>query len=47
METNSTENVELDFLSLDDYEEVKEIMLASYETIPEAYLEKRADSITC
>ncbi|MBL6972773.1 MAG: bifunctional GNAT family N-acetyltransferase/carbon-nitrogen hydrolase family protein [Sulfurimonas sp.] len=40
METNNIENVELDFLSLDDYEELKEIMLMSYETIPEAYWKK-------
>ena len=37
METNNKENVELGFLSLDDYEELKEIMLVSYEAMPEAY----------
>ena len=40
METNNKENVELGFLSLDDYEELKEIMLVSYEAMPEAYWQK-------
>ena len=37
METQSVENIELKFLSMDDYEELKEVMLLSYETMPDAY----------
>ncbi len=31
------ENIELSFLSLDDYQEVKETMIASYSTMPDSY----------
>ncbi len=31
------ENVELEYLSLDDYEELKEAMIASYTSMPDAY----------
>lgn len=37
METQIKENIELKFLSMDDYEELKEVMLLSYETMPDAY----------
>jgi predicted amidohydrolase/GNAT superfamily N-acetyltransferase len=37
METQIRENIELQFLSMDDYEELKETMLLSYETMPDAY----------
>ena len=40
METNEIENVELKFLTLDDYDELKEIMLVSYEGIEDAYWKK-------
>jgi len=34
---NEIENIELSFLSLDDYQEVKETMIASYSTMPDSY----------
>ena len=37
METQIRENIELNFLSMDDYQELKEIMLLVYEPIPDAY----------
>ncbi|MCW8895453.1 bifunctional GNAT family N-acetyltransferase/carbon-nitrogen hydrolase family protein [Sulfurimonas sp.] len=37
METQIKENIELMFLSMDDYQELKETMLLSYETMPDAY----------
>lgn len=37
METQIRENIELNFLSMDDYQELKEIMLMVYEPIPDAY----------
>ena len=37
METQIRENIELQFLNMDDYEELKETMLLSYETMPDAY----------
>jgi len=40
METQIKENIELKFLSMDDYEELKEAMLVSYESIPDAYWKK-------
>ena len=40
METNNKENIELDLLSINDYEELKKAMLTSYDTMAEAYWEK-------
>ncbi|MCJ7764544.1 MAG: GNAT family N-acetyltransferase, partial [Thiovulaceae bacterium] len=40
METQIRENIELSFLSMDDYQELKEIMLLVYEPIPDAYWTK-------
>ncbi len=40
METQKIENIELKFLSIDDYEELKEAMLISYDTMPDAYWQK-------
>ena len=40
METQVKENIELEFLKIEDYEELKEAMLLSYEAIPEAYWKK-------
>lgn len=40
MEIQNKENIELKFLSIDDYEEITEAMLLSYETMPEAYWKK-------
>jgi predicted amidohydrolase/GNAT superfamily N-acetyltransferase len=37
VETQIRENIELNFLSMDDYQELKEIMLLVYEPIPDAY----------
>ncbi|MCD4757827.1 MAG: bifunctional GNAT family N-acetyltransferase/carbon-nitrogen hydrolase family protein [Arcobacteraceae bacterium] len=37
METQNKENIELKFLSMDDYDELKETMLLSYETMQDAY----------
>lgn len=37
METQIKENIELTFLSIHDYEEIKEAMIESYDTMPEAY----------
>jgi predicted amidohydrolase/GNAT superfamily N-acetyltransferase len=37
METQNIENIELKFLSIDDYDELKEAMLVSYEAMPDAY----------
>ncbi|QOY51484.1 carbon-nitrogen hydrolase family protein [Candidatus Sulfurimonas baltica] len=37
METQIKENIELKYLSMDDYQELKEVMLLSYETMPDAY----------
>ena len=37
LETQIRENIELKYLSMDDYEELKEVMLLSYETMPDAY----------
>ncbi len=37
VETQIRENIELNFLSMDDYQELKEIMLMVYEPIPDAY----------
>ncbi|EDZ63252.1 hydrolase YhcX [Sulfurimonas gotlandica GD1] len=37
METQIKENIELKYLSMDDYAELKEAMLLSYETMPDAY----------
>lgn len=40
MRSQEIENIELAFLSMDDYEELKEIMLVVYEPIPDAYWRK-------
>ncbi|QOY55634.1 GNAT family N-acetyltransferase [Candidatus Sulfurimonas marisnigri] len=40
METQNKENIELKFLNIDDYDEITETMLLSYETMPEAYWKK-------
>jgi predicted amidohydrolase/GNAT superfamily N-acetyltransferase len=40
METQIRENIELKFLSMDDYDELKEVMLLSYETMQDAYWKK-------
>jgi predicted amidohydrolase/GNAT superfamily N-acetyltransferase len=37
METQVKENIGLDFLSMNDYEELKEAMLEAYDSIPDAY----------
>jgi predicted amidohydrolase/GNAT superfamily N-acetyltransferase len=37
METQKRENIELKFLGMEDYQELKEIMLLVYEPIPDAY----------
>ncbi|HQS66727.1 MAG TPA: bifunctional GNAT family N-acetyltransferase/carbon-nitrogen hydrolase family protein [Sulfuricurvum sp.] len=37
METQTKENIELDFLSINDYAELKDAMLEAYESIPDAY----------
>ena len=34
---NEIENIELAFLSLDDYQELKEVMIQSYSTMPNSY----------
>ena len=41
LETQIRENIELKYLSMDDYEELKEVMLLSYETMPDAYWKER------
>ncbi len=40
MEIQIRENIELKFLSIDDYEELKEVMLLSYEALDDAYWQK-------
>jgi predicted amidohydrolase/GNAT superfamily N-acetyltransferase len=40
METQKKENIELKFLSIDDYDELKEAMIEAYENIPDAYWKK-------
>lgn len=40
MKTQEIENIELKFLSLDDYKELKETMIASYSSMPHAYWRK-------
>lgn len=40
METQKKENIELTFLSINNVEELKEAMLLSYETMPDAYWRK-------
>lgn len=40
METQIKENIELKFLSIDDYEELKEAMVLSYEAMADAYWQK-------
>lgn len=37
METQKRENIELKFLSMDDYQELKETMQISYDSMPDAY----------
>ncbi len=37
MNMNDIENIELSFLSLSDYEEFKEAMISSYNSMPESY----------
>lgn len=40
METQNIGNIELKFLTIDDYDEITEAMIESYETLPEAYWTK-------
>lgn len=40
MQANEIENVDLKFLTIDDYDELKEIMLVSYEGIEDSYWNK-------
>ena len=37
MSMDDIANIELKYLSLDDYQELKEAMIASYTTMPEAF----------
>ena len=37
---SNIENIELSFLSLSDYKELKKTMVASYPTLPEMYWEE-------
>lgn len=46
MEIQNKENIELKFLSIDDYKEITEAMLLSYEMMPKVYKYKEKDSST-
>ena len=35
------ENIELTFLSLDDYQELKDAMIEAYKTMPDAYWKEK------
>ena len=41
MEMNEIENIELTFLTKDDYEELKEAMIEAYSSMPDSYWKER------
>lgn len=41
MELKEIENIELNFLTLDDYQELKEVMIESYSSMPDAYWKEK------